>query len=313
MAENDLQALRSRAKAGEAAAQHALGVRLLTAEDAPFLPAEGARLVDAAARQDYTPALRLAAVFSSIGYERPRDWSVALGLAERAAGLGDAAARGALCVLGADFDVVSWSAPPPARRVFETPRIAVIENFLPAAMCDWIMDRARPRLEAAKVYDPVQGGKREGERRTNTGTGFGLVETDLVMQAAHTRIAAATGLPLAQQEATNVLHYEPGQQFLPHFDSLDPKVAHFARDLQINGQRLLTFLVYLNDGFEGGETEFPRLGWRYKGGKGDALLFWNVGLDGLPEEQALHAGLAPTSGEKWLLSKWVRDKALPLI
>jgi hypothetical protein len=154
---------------------------------------------------------------------------------------------------------------------------------------------------------------RRGERRTNTGTGFGPADADLVMQAIHARIAGAIDLPLEQQEATNVLHYEPGQEFLPHFDSLDPAVPHFAGDLAKNGQRLLTVLVYLNDDFDGGETAFPRLDWRFKGAKGDALVFWNVGPEGLPEPGALHAGLAPTRGEKWVLSKWVRDRPLPLI
>ncbi|MGE0596855.1 MAG: prolyl hydroxylase family protein [Hyphomonadaceae bacterium] len=310
---DDLNALQAKAAAGDSGAQYALGVRLIAARGAPFAPKQGAALVDAAAAQDHTGALQLAAVLAALGFERSRDWSVAMALIERAAERGDIAARAQLAVLGPQFDIAAFCAPPALTPLQERPRIAAIAQFLPPAFCDWMIGRARPVLDAAKVYDPVQGGMRHGERRTNTGTGFGPADTDLVMQAIHARIAASIGLPLEQQEATNVLHYEPGQQFLPHFDSLDPKVPHFAGDLARNGQRLLTFLVYLNDDFEGGETEFPCIDWRYRGAKGDALVFWNVGGDGLPDEQALHAGLAPTRGEKWLLSKWVRDRALPLI
>jgi hypothetical protein len=72
-------------------------------------------------------------------------------------------------------------------------------------------------------------------------------------------------------------------------------------------------LVYLNDDYEGGETEFPRLGLRYKGKTGDALVFWNVSQTGELERDSVHAGLPVTSGQKWLLSKWVRQKAYPLI
>ena len=57
---------------------------------------------------------------------------------------------------------------------------------------------------------------------------------------------------------------------------------------------------------DGGETDFPTLGWRYRGSKGSALFFWNVGADGLPDRRTLHASLAPTRGEKWLYSYWVR-------
>lgn len=309
----DLSALRERAQAGDAEAQYQLGVRLMTARGAPFLPRDGVRVLDAAVAQNHAAALRLAAVLSTVGYERPLDWGQALALLAQGCDLCDAEALAARLTLGDGFDIAAFAAPPPSREIFERPRIAVIENFLPPAFCDWIIGRAMPALEAAKVYDPLQGGKRPGERRTNTGTGFGLVDSDLVLQAVNARIAAAIDLPLVQQEATNVLHYEPGQEFLPHFDSLDPAVPHFASDLALNGQRLLTFLIYLNDEFEGGETDFPRLDWRFKGAKGDAILFWNVGPDGAPDQNALHAGLAPTSGEKWLLSKWVRSKALPLI
>jgi prolyl 4-hydroxylase len=69
---------------------------------------------------------------------------------------------------------------------------------------------------------------------------------------------------------------------------------------------MVIFLVYLNEGFEGGETGFPALKTRYKGRKGDALFFWNVGPDGSPDKRTLHAGLPPVSGEKWLLSQWIR-------
>ena len=76
---------------------------------------------------------------------------------------------------------------------------------------------------------------------------------------------------------------------------------------------MATFLIYLNDDYEGGETDFPMLSWRYRGRKGDALVFWNVSPQGHVERKLLHAGLPPTSGEKWLLSQWVRDRPVQLI
>jgi hypothetical protein len=70
----------------------------------------------------------------------------------------------------------------------------------------------------------------------------------------------------------------------------------------------VTFLVYLNEGFEGGETDFPAAPYRFKGSTGDAVLFVNVDVRGQPDFKTKHAGLPPTSGEKWLLSQWVRDR-----
>jgi hypothetical protein len=57
-----------------------------------------------------------------------------------------------------------------------------------------------------------------------------------------------------------------------------------------------------------GETEFPRLTWRFRGRKGDALFWWSVDAAGRPDQSTLHAGLPPQSGEKWLFSQWVRDR-----
>lgn len=42
---------------------------------------------------------------------------------------------------------------------------------------------------------------------------------------------------------------------------------------------------------------------------GEALVFDNVRPDGSGDVTTLHAGLAPSKGEKWLLSQWIRDRA----
>ena len=105
-----------------------------------------------------------------------------------------------------------------------------------------------------------------------------------------------------------MLHYAPGQEFKPHFDFLDPDIPSDADEIARRGQRNMTLLVYLNDDYTGGETEFPVLGLRYKGRKGDALLFRNLDSAGAPDRRMLHAGLTPVTGEKWLLSQWTRLK-----
>jgi prolyl 4-hydroxylase len=105
------------------------------------------------------------------------------------------------------------------------------------------------------------------------------------------------------------MHYEVGQEFRVHHDFFDVNIPGHAREAAARGQRALTVLVYLNDGYEGGHTAFPHLGRSFKGRKGDALIFWNVDESGAPDWRTLHAGTAPTSGEKWLLSQWIRIRS----
>jgi predicted 2-oxoglutarate/Fe(II)-dependent dioxygenase YbiX len=189
-----------------------------------------------------------------------------------------------------------------------------MDNFLPKPVCLWLISQTRTRLESAKVKDPERGGSAVHANRSNTGAGFSSIESDIVLQLTRMRIAAAISMPVSNLEPSNVLHYDPGQEYRPHFDFVTAEdEQNFQRELATMGQRVCTFLVYLNDAYEGGETEFPRLDWRYKGKTGDALIFWNISAAGQRERDALHAGLPVTKGEKWLFSQWVREKAVPLV
>jgi hypothetical protein len=110
-------------------------------------------------------------------------------------------------------------------------------------------------------------------------------------------------------EAPAVLHYAPGQQIANHYDFVDPdSTADYAGEIARNGQRMITFLVYLNDDYDGGETDFPRLGIHYKGRTGDGLFFVNTLPDQAPDRRTLHAGRPPLKGEKWLVTQFVRSR-----
>jgi len=135
-----------------------------------------------------------------------------------------------------------------------------------------------------------------------------LGEMNVVTEVIRNRISAATKLPVPLFEPSQILHYSVGQRFRPHHDFLDPANAAYHETLNRFGQRIATFLIYLNDGYEGGETSFPKVGLKVRADQGDALFFANVTQDGAPDPATLHAGLPPTSGEKWVFSQWIRDR-----
>ncbi len=263
----------------------------------------------------------------------PQSWDTALEHLQRSAEEGFVSAQAELAALAGDWDlsreiesgrqlaratwgelrrsirVAHWLAAPTKQIVSASPKIAVVENLASPEMCGWIIAQAARRLSPATVFDPNTGNPRSEWVRTNSQCYFMRDESDLVLLFLRARMAKIAELPVNWMEVPMVLHYAPGEEFLPHVDFLDASLPGLARDLAERGQRVLTFLVSLNDGYEGGETEFPELQKRWKGRAGNALFFWNVEPDGTPDRRMVHAGLAPASGEKWLLSQWVRVPA----
>jgi prolyl 4-hydroxylase len=311
-----LDALRRRAGAGDADAQLALGQVLIVGRLAPYDPGEALRLIEAACAQKHPAALLFHAALATLGVGRSQDFKAAVRLVSDAAKLGDKSALGQLRALGGveGFDLRDWFGPVQLRQHHTAPRIFTAERLLPPPACGWLIEQARGKLVGAPIKDPATGKHELHAGRSNSVAGSHNLEPDVVMQLCCLRIAGALQTPMTQQEPTNILHYAPGQEYGPHYDFVrETEADAFRAELQTVGQRVATVLVYLNEGYGGGETHFPRLNWSFKGKPGDALIFWNISASGERERNSLHAGLPVTAGEKWLLSKWVREKPVPLI
>jgi hypothetical protein len=322
--------LRRAAATGDVAAKAALGRHLLTRP--PLDIAEGTKIIAAAAQEGSGEAAYLMALCTAAGITVPQSWRVALDFLQRAAELDHGIARAELALLardadlaeaiakGADvpvatwerlrkrFDVREWIIVPKPRWTSPELRIGIAERFITPAICHWLIEKSRPLLKLAGTDDPLTGTARYGSNRTNRSAEFDFADTGFIVHLVRARISALTGPPTTAMEGSAVFHYAPGQQFFPHYDFLNTAEPGYARQVAEYGQRVLTFLIYLSEDFEGGETDFPKLDWRYKGKTGDALFFWNVLPNGQPDQRMLHAGLPPASGEKFLFSQWVRGR-----
>ncbi len=323
--EDAVALLRQAADAGHPAAMSFLGARLLIGRAAPRAPREGLALIQQAAALDEADAHTILATIAGAAALTPGEWRPALDHLQQAAELGSLRAQQQLCLLSHQtgllqagpalwgrlrriIDIAAWLKPSAKRNLCETPRLRAIDGFLPPGVCNWLIGRAEPLLKPASVFDLQTGAPRLEEARSNSAVEFDIVNADLVMMLVRERIGAATRLPPPAMEPPQVLHYAVGQQFERHFDFLDPAVEAYARDAAARGQRIATFLIYLNDDYEGGETEFPAIGLRHRGRKGDALYFANIDPSGAPDRSTLHAGIAPTTGVKWVFSQWIRDR-----
>jgi prolyl 4-hydroxylase len=190
----------------------------------------------------------------------------------------------------------------PSEPVRSDPDVRRYPDFLTAAECDYLVTQAQPMLQPSVVLHPISQEFILDPIRTSTAAGFPFVREDPVMHAINQRIAAATGTTYEQGEPMQVLSYAPGQQYKLHSDALSGTV----------NQRVVTFLVYLNDDYEGGATVFPDLNLTVRGKRGEGLLFRNVTAEGAPHPLARHAGQPVTRGRKMLLSKWIRRNPLDL-
>lgn len=201
-----------------------------------------------------------------------------------------------------------WVEEPDKKTLLDSPRIVTASKLLPEDVCDYLVSLAAPSMQPAKVNAVEGGGPVRHRMRTNSWMQFELTNSDPVLALVNHRLAGLTCEPASLQENTAVLWYRPGQTYADHYDFIDPQVPHFQAELASRGQRIATALVYLNEGYVGGETDFPLLGLRYRGQQGDAITFPNVEDNGRPDRRMLHAGRPPKDSDKWLLSKWVRDR-----
>ncbi|KAM0882614.1 hypothetical protein ACQ4PT_032213 [Festuca glaucescens] len=203
-------------------------------------------------------------------------------------------------------EVISWK-----------PRIIVFHNFLSSEECDYLREIARPRLEISTVVDVATGKGVKSDVRTSSGMFVNSEERKRpVIQAIEKRISVFSQIPVENGELIQVLRYEPSQYYRPHHDYFSDTF-----NLKRGGQRVATMLMYLTDGVEGGETHFPQAGdgecscggtmlkgLCVKPNKGDAVLFWSMGLDGNTDLNSLHSGCPVLEGEKWSATKWMRQK-----
>ena len=298
-----INALARASGAGSPEAMTRLAKRLIAGDRAPLLPKDGVGLLidaanrgngEAAARlavlhaagahvaQSLGDALQLLIVAAERGWQSARSQLQLLSSAEDPSAPGQPVAATHWRRLAEAIDIHYWLAAPAGRNLHDSPLIRAFADFVPGNICRWLIERSRGRLERALVYDPVGGKDLAEHTRTNTAAAFNLMEVDLIQLLIQHRMAAACRLPFQNMEAPTVLHYDVGEQITNHFDFVNPNIPNYAQEIEKNGQRVLTFLIYLNDGYTGGETLFPRLGVRHQGQCGEGLFFVNALESGQP-------------------------------
>lgn len=207
------------------------------------------------------------------------------------------------------FQVLSWR-----------PRALYFPNFATDKQCQSIIEKAKSKLKPSSLA------LRKGETvestkgvRTSSGAFLSASEDSTgTLEFIENKIARATMLPRSHGEAFNILRYEVEQRYVSHYDAFNP--AEYG---PLKSQRVASFLLYLSDVEEGGETMFPFesglnmntgydyqscIGLKVRPRRGDGLLFYSLFPNGTIDSTSLHGSCPVVKGEKWVATKWIRDK-----
>ncbi len=187
------------------------------------------------------------------------------------------------------------------------PRIVLFGGLLSDEECDELIALSRRKLTRSSVVNAETGAYDVHPDRTSSGTHFERGENELVRRIER-RIAELIGCPVERGEPIQILHYQPGAEYKPHFDFFDPAYPGNEKVLGMGGQRVATLVMYLNDVVAGGSTVFPEVGLDVLPRKGNAVYFAYTTEDGLLDRRTLHGGSPVAEGEKWIATKWLRQR-----
>ena len=179
-----------------------------------------------------------------------------------------------------------------------------IPNFISPEECDLFINLIDKNNSRSQVAGSGNENAKIEDSRTSYTSNFG--DTMLLPKALKTKIAEHIGIDINRGESLQGQKYEVGQYFRPHLDWFQGD-AYYNHCLH-SGNRTHTFMIYLNDDFEGGGTDFPKLGTTVKPEKGKAVLWSNIDDSGNGIEDVMHEGMDVTEGKKYIITSWWREK-----
>jgi len=185
------------------------------------------------------------------------------------------------------------------------PRVVVFGGLLSDEECEQLIALAKPRLARSLTVATKTGGEEVNADRTSNGMFFQRGESELVRRI-EARIARLVNWPEENGEGLQILQYGPGAEYKPHFDYFDPAEPGTPTILRRGGQRVGTIVMYLAEPEKGGGTVFPDVHLEVGPKRGNAVFFSYERAH--PSTRTLHGGAPVLAGEKWIATKWLRER-----
>jgi prolyl 4-hydroxylase len=185
------------------------------------------------------------------------------------------------------------------------PRVVVFGSVLSDEECEQLIALARPRLARSLTVATRTGGEEVNADRTSNGMFFQRAESELVRRIER-RLAVLVNWPEENGEGLQILQYGPGAEYKPHYDYFDPAEPGTPTILKRGGQRVATIVIYLAEPDKGGGTVFPDVHLEVAPKRGNAVFFSYERPH--PSTRTLHGGSPVLAGEKWIATKWLRER-----
>jgi prolyl 4-hydroxylase len=182
--------------------------------------------------------------------------------------------------------------------------IFTIPNFLTDDECDYLcnhIERNNTRSTVAGL-----GSEKSVYNEGRTSSTSTIPDNDPKFQIINNKMYTELGVPSEYSEPTQGQIYLESQYFNYHNDYFEGD--SYTNHCLSSGQRTWTFMIYLNDVEEGGETEFPRIEQKISPKKGTAVVWKNSDGNGSENPASHHSGLAVVKGKKIIITKWFREK-----
>ena len=178
----------------------------------------------------------------------------------------------------------------------------LLPDFLTKDECEKVTEAIKKKLRPSTIAN-----KDEPDEKFRTSRTCDLgVMGDSFIKDVDQRICKTLGINSTYSEILQGQYYEQSQEFKSHTDYFEGEA--FNEFASIEGQRTFTFMVYLNDVHDGGETEFAEISKTIKPQQGMAVIWNNLNKDGSINPNTMHHAHPVKSGYKSIITKWFRSK-----
>ena len=177
-----------------------------------------------------------------------------------------------------------------------------IENFIDKIEANHLISL----IDRFAHKSTVAGNGQQYNKLDNARTSYSatLDSKNPTIKRIHQRIARCLGVPVTKGEVLQGQRYEKDQYFREHPDYFTGE--HYDMNCLASGNRTYTFMLYLNDNFKGGTTNFEHLKKEIQP-KAYKAVFWHNLYKGKPDPYKLHSGEEVLEGTKYIVTSWWRE------